>query len=130
MNLQESIRRILREETNRTGQNLKIDRFQKLVDDTIKLMVKTCEEMNSEDDEYISFYACDFLELTPKIRITNIEKTNVLTIYLTIEYRSNWFMDEDSLIHELQSHLRKFIPKTSVKVDTIINTMSPKDRQW
>ena len=130
MNLQESIRRILREETNKTGHGQRIERLQKLLDDTLELMLKTCRELNSEDDEHISFDVCDFLELEPKIRITNIEKKNVLNIYLKIEYSSNWFVNEDPLVYELQWHLRKFIPKVNVIVDNTINTMSDKDRQW
>jgi hypothetical protein len=130
MNLQASIRRILREETNKTGHGQRIERLQKLLDDTLELMLKTCRELNSEDDEHISFDVCDFLELEPKIRITNIEKKNVLNIYLKIEYSSNWFVDEDPLVYELQWNLRKFIPKVNVILDNTINTMSDKDRQW
>jgi hypothetical protein len=74
MNLQENIKRILKEEINKTGHGRRIERLQKLLDDTLELMLKTCRELNSEDDEHISFDVCDFLELEPKIRITNIEK--------------------------------------------------------
>ncbi len=41
-------------------------------------------------------------------------------------------MSEDENVLDKTDELKKKgrKPKTSVKVDTIINTMSPKDRQW
>jgi Mg2+ and Co2+ transporter CorA len=63
MNLQENIRRILREEEQR---KTKTDEFQKLIDDEVESMKEICEQMGADDEEIISFDACDFLDLDPK----------------------------------------------------------------
>ena len=140
MNLQESIKRILREELDNCGKIIKEnnshinrkEKFQKLIDDEIESMKEICKQMDADDEEIISFDACDFLDLDPKVRVTSVDKLNgVPRILVVIEYEAMMhFHDEETFISELQYRLRKWITNIYIDVEDVINTYPDEKRQW
>ena len=109
------------------------EKLQKLVDNEIDLMKNICEYMDSESEEdFISFDACDFLDLDPKVRVTSVDKLNgVPRILVVIEYEAMMhFHDEQTFISELQYRLRKWITNVNVDVEDVINTYPDEKRQW
>ena len=127
MSLQESIRRVLREEKQR---KTKTDEFQKLIDEEIESMKEICKQMGADDEEIISFDACDFLELDPKVTVTEVSKFNgKLRILVVIKYEAAMhFHDEESFIYELQSRL-KWVGNVMVDVEDVITTYPNDKRQ-
>ena len=127
-NLYESIRRILREEEQR---KTKTDEFQKLIDDEIESMKGICKQMGADDEEIISFYACDFLDLDPKVIVTDVDKFyGKLRILVVIKYEAAMhFHDEEAFIYELQSRL-KWVGDVMIDVEDVINTYPNDKRQW
>ena len=125
MNLQESIRRILREEELR---KMKTDKFQKLIDDEIESMKEICKQMGADDEEIISFDACDFLDLDPKVVVTDVDKFyGKLRILVVIKYEAAMhFHDEEAFIYELQSRL-KWVGNVMIDVEDVITTY-PNDK--
>ena len=125
MNLQESIRRILREEELR---KMKTDKFQKLIDDEIESMKEICKQMGADDEEIISFDACDFLDLDPKVVVTDVDKFyGKLRILVVIKYEAAMhFHDEEVFIYELQSSL-KWVGNVMIDVEDVITTY-PNDK--
>ena len=128
MNLQESIRRILREEEQR---KTKTDEFQKLIDDEIESMKEICKQMDADDEEIISFDACDFLDLDPKVTVTDVDKFyGKLRILVVIKYEAAMrFYDEEAFIYELQWRL-KWVGDVMIDVEDVINTYPNDKRQW
>jgi len=109
------------------------EKIQKLIDNEIDLMKNICEYMDSEnEEEFISFDACDFLDLNPKVRVTSVDKLNgVPRILIVIEYEAMMhFHDEETFISELQYRLRKWISNVMVDVEDVINTYPNEKRQW
>ena len=127
-NLQESIRRVLREEKERKN---KTQEFQKLIDDEIESMKQICEQMSADDEEIISFDACDFLGLDPKVTVTDVDKFNgKLRILVVIKYEAAMhFHDEESFVYELQWRL-KWLGDVMIDVEDVINTYPNEKRQW
>lgn len=128
MNLQESIRRVLREEKERKN---KTQEFQKLIDDEIESMKQICEQMSADDEEIISFDACDFIGLDPKVIVTDVDKFNEkLRILVVIKYEAAMhFHDEESFVYELQWRL-KWLGDVMVDVEDVINIYPNEKRQW
>ena len=110
----------------------KVQKFQKLIDDEIESMKRICEEMTVDDEEIISFDACDFLELNPKVRVTDVDTLNgVPRILVVIKYEAMMhFHDETSFRYELQSRLQKWVSNVMVDVEDVINTYPDEKRQW
>lgn len=108
------------------------EKLQKLIDNEIESMKKICEEMNAYDEEIISFDACDFLELEPKVIVSDVDTLNgVPRILVVIKYESMMhFHDETSFRYELQSRLHKWINNVMVDVEDVINTYPDEKRQW
>jgi hypothetical protein len=131
MRLQESIRRILREEKERKN---KTQEFQKLIDDEIESMKQICEKMSADDfglEDIISFDACDFLGLDPKVTVTDVDKFNgKLRILVVIKYEAAMhFHDEESFVYELQWRL-KWLGDVMIDVEDVINIYPNEKRQW
>jgi hypothetical protein len=108
-------------------------KFQKLIDSEIQIMKNICEYMDAEsEDEFISFDACDFLDLDPKVRVTSVDKLNgVSRILVVIEYEAMMhFHDEETFISELQYRLRKWITNVNIEVEDVLNTYPDEKRQW
>ena len=108
-------------------------KFQKLIDSEIQIMKNICEYMDAEsEDEFISFDACDFLDLDPKVRVTSVDKLNgVPRILVVIEYEAMMhFHDEETFISELQYRLRKWITNVKIEVEDVLNTYPDEKRQW
>ena len=108
-------------------------KFQKLIDSEIQIMKNICEYMDAEsEDEFISFDACDFLDLDPKVRVTSVDKLNgVPRILVVIEYEAMMhFYDEETFISELQYRLRKWITNVKIEVEDVLNTYPDEKRQW
>jgi len=127
-NLQESIKRILREEEQR---KTKTDEFQKLIDDEIESMKEICKQMGADDEEIISFDACDFLDLDPKVIVTDVDKFyGKLRILVVIKYEAAMhFHDEEAFIYELQWRL-KWVGDVMIDVEGVINTYPNDKKQW
>ena len=130
MNLQENIRRILREEERKN----KTQEFQKLIDDEIESMKQICEKMSADDfglEDIISFDACDFLGLDPKVTVTDVDKFNgKLRILVVIKYEAAMhFHDEESFVYELQWRL-KWLGDVMIDVEDVINIYTNEKRQW
>jgi len=109
------------------------EKIQKLIDNEIDLMKNICEYMDSEnEEEFISFDACDFLELDPKVKVTAVDKLNgIPRILVVIKYEAMMhFHDEETFISELQYRLRKWISNVTVDVEDVINTYPNEKRQW
>jgi hypothetical protein len=109
------------------------EKLQKLIDNEIDLMKNICEYMDSEsEEEFISFDACDFLDLDPKVRVTSVDKLNdAPRIMVVIEYEAMMhFHDEETFISELQYRLRKWITNVNIDVEDVINTYPNEKRQW
>lgn len=127
-NLQESIKRILKEEEQR---KTKTDEFQKLIDDEIESMKGICKQMGADDEEIISFDACDFLDLDPKVIVTDVDKFyGKLRILVVIKYEAAMhFHDEEAFIYELQWRL-KWVGNVMIDVEDVINIDPNDKRQW
>ena len=108
----------------------KTQEFQKLIDEEIESMKEICKQMGADDEEIISFDACDFLELDPKVTVTEVSKFNgKLRILVVIKYEAAMhFHDEESFIYELQSRL-KWVGNVMVDVEDVITTYPNDKRQ-
>jgi hypothetical protein len=126
MNLQQNIKKILREEERKN----KTQEFQKLIDDEIESMKQICEKMSADDfglEDIISFDACDFLGLDPKVTVTDVDKFNgKLRILVVIKYEAAMhFHDEESFVYELQWRL-KWVGNVMIDVEDVITTYPTK----
>jgi len=126
--MKELIRTILNEEDRRKN---KTQELQKLIDDEIKSMKEICKEMSVDDEEIISFDACDFLDLDPKVIVTDVDKFyGKLRILVVIKYEAAMrFYDEEAFIYELQWRL-KWVGDVMIDVEDVINTYPNDKRQW
>lgn len=118
--MKELIRKILNEEDRRKN---KTQQFQKLIDDEIESMKGICKQMSADDEEIISFDACDFLDLDPKVVVTDVDKFyGKLRILVIIKYEAAMhFHDEELFIYELQSRL-KWVGNVMIDVEDVITT--------
>ena len=109
----------------------KTQEFQKLIDEEIESMKEICKQMGADDEEIISFDACDFLELDPNVIVTEVSKFyGALRILVVIKYEAAMhFHDEESFIYELQSRL-KWVGNVMVDVEDVITTYPNDKRQW
>jgi hypothetical protein len=108
----------------------KTQEFQKLIDEEVESMKEICKQMGADDEEIISFDTCDFLELDPKVMVTEVSKFyGKLRILVVIKYEAAMhFHDEESFIYELQSRL-KWVGNIMVDVEDVINTYPNDKRQ-
>jgi len=96
-----------------------------IIDEVIKELKRTCER-NDEDNEYVSYSACDFIEVLTEVEIVDIKKDN--TIELKLRYQSIFnYLDEYSFIYELKHELKNY-GDFEIEVIYSINTRS--NRQW
>ena len=125
MNLQESIRRILREETRKPHQ-INADVIQQLVDMEMEQMKEICYEQDIEDTtelfDMVSFNACDFLEYAkPEVEVIGIDKHNnnlVIIVKIRVSTRQ-WIKDEESFVGELERRLKMWIGDNIIEVNVI-----------
>jgi hypothetical protein len=133
-NLYESIRKIIRnmnEEIEKPQYQIRRERIQKLVDDIVNDMKLTCEIMNSEDDEIISFSACELIDADVKVSVSDVGIVNDRKRVLVVIKYKNWrYLSEDEFVYELSKELRKWIGDNYVEVEDYINTFPPEERQW
>jgi len=117
MNLQEQISRI----QEMIGVK-KIDSHKKLISMAIESLKSTCDTMNSEDDEYVSFAACDLIDSNLKIHLKDVIVDNDVTKYIVdMEYTNYTILDDDSLASELQNELKKWVGNNKVIVQEFKN---------
>jgi hypothetical protein len=89
MKLQEQINRIhsmmgvLSEDRTK-----KFEAFQTLINTTIDNMKYICENNNTEDDEYISFSACDLIDSSLKVKLIDFTRGDQLKLTIDITYKS------------------------------------------
>lgn len=123
MNLQEQLYRIksMMGTINEDTSNIK-GLFQELVNNSIDELRYICDTMNSDDDEIVSFGACDLIDSSINLTVTNVKKEEQLVIItLLIKYKNYSFIDEDSFVYELNHMLNKF-GRFSIVVEDSINT--------
>jgi hypothetical protein len=87
--------------------------------------------MNSEDDEYVSFSACELLASDLKIVVKSIyKKEDVLIIIVDLSSYNIYRLDEDPLMFELQDKIKVWVGKNRIKVNEYINTYPEDLRNW
>jgi hypothetical protein len=123
MNLQESIRRILREEFNESKRINSNETFQYLIDIEMERMKEICFTQSAEDTtDMVSFDVCDFLEYSkPEVEVTGFDYHNdkpVIIVKIKVS-TSQLFMDEESFVDELEGRLKKWIGNNIIEVEDI-----------
>jgi len=125
MNLQESIKKILIEETERKPHQINAETIQQLVDMEIEEIKEDCSEQywETDYDRLVSFSTCEFLTFDPEVRVTeflkNYSHIDVPRVLVIIKVKNNT-IDEWSFITFLQMRLRKWIGPNIVEVEDII----------
>jgi hypothetical protein len=123
--------RNMNEEIEKPQYQIRRERIQKLVDDILNDMKLTCEIMNSEDDEIISFGACELIDADVKVSVSEVAIINDRKRVLVVIKYKNWrYLSEDEFVYELSKELRKWIGDNYVEVEDYINTFPPEERQW
>ena len=122
MNLQENIRRILKEELNEP-KRINNNTFQYLIDMEMERMKEICYEQDSENTtDMVSFDVCDFLEYAkPEVEVTGIDNHNdkpVIIVKIKVSSRQ-WYKDEESFVDELERRLIKWIGNNIIEVEDI-----------
>lgn len=121
MNLSENISRI----KQMMGLNESVSsNINYAIQESIKRLKFICENQNSEDDEYVSFGACDLIDcLTKKVELVDVSRDkNVWNITLNVTYKSYSYLSEDTFIIELQDELKKIIGPNKVVINEYNNT--------
>jgi len=127
MNLQEQIIRI----QEMMGTTTKLLAFQNLINIKIDELKDDCQRMNTEDDEYVSFDACDLMDSNLKVYLKEMKKeNNVFIFYVDITYENYSFLDEESFIVELQAKMKEVVGKNKIIVQEYENKYPDQYRQW
>jgi len=128
MNLQEQISRI----QSMMGLNeAKEQKIQSVIDMGLDSLRSICKNMNSEEDEYVSFQACQLLDSGVKIVVNSIDKKeDELIIIVDVSYYGWHHLDEDPLMFELQDKIKVWVGKNRIKVNKYINTYPEDLRNW
>jgi hypothetical protein len=109
----------------------KIQKYQKLIDASISLLKNRCETMNTEDDEYVSFDACDLIDNGVKVSLNDVEKLNdTLLLIVDVTYKNWEYLDESSFILELENELKIWIGKNKIRINMYKNTFPEHLKQW
>jgi hypothetical protein len=123
MKLQEQINRIhsmmgvLSEDRTK-----KFEAFQTLINTTIDNMKYICENNNTEDDEYISFSACDLIDSSLKVKLIDFTRGDQLKLTIDITYKSYFpYLNEDEFLSELKDRLKILIPIGEIEVNRYEN---------
>jgi hypothetical protein len=123
MKLQEQINRIhsmmgvLSEDRTK-----KFEAFQTLINSTIDNMKYICENNNTEDDEYISFSACDLIDSSLKVKLIDFTRGDQLKLTIDITYKSYFpYLNEDEFLFELKDRLKILIPIGEIEVNRYEN---------
>jgi hypothetical protein len=123
MKLQEQINRIhsmmgvLSEDRTK-----KFEAFQTLINTTIDNMKYICENNNTEDDEYISFSACDLIDSSLKVKLIDFTRGDQLKLTIDITYKSYFpYLNEDEFLSELKDRLKVLIPISGIEVNSYEN---------
>jgi len=122
---------VVLKESERPQYQIRRERFQKLVDNILNNMKRTCEIMNSEDDEIISFGACELIDADVKVSVSEVGVVNDrMRVLVVIKYHHWRYIGEDEFVYELSKELRKWIGDNYVEVEDYINTYPTDKRQW
>ena len=123
MNLQEQINRIhsmmgvLSEDRTK-----KFEVLQTLINTTIDNMKYICENNNTDDDEYISFSACDLIDSSLKVKLIDFTRGDQLKLTIDITYKSYFpYLNEDEFLSELKDRLKILIPIGEIEVNSYEN---------
>lgn len=127
MNLQEQIIRI----QEMMGTTTKLPAFQNLINIKIDELKDDCQRMNTEDDEYVSFDACDLMDSNLKVYLKEMKReNNVFIFHVDITYENYSFLDEESFIVELQAKMKEVVGKNKIIVQEYENKYPQQNRQW
>ena len=110
---------VLKEDSNK-----KLLAYQKLFDTILSGIRHQCEELNSENDEIISFDACDFIESLTEMKVVDITRDGTVQVILKYDYFR--YIDYDPFIYEFKHELKKY---GNVKID-VIDSINTHNRQW
>jgi len=129
MNLIQTIKKIIKEEI--TNKNRKIEMIQHVVDEAIDTLKYICENLNTEDDEYVSYSICELIDSDLNVEVTDVKKHNEsFIIVVVIKYNNYSFIDTDFLLIELRNEVKKFVPVIKIESEDSINTFPEEKRQW
>lgn len=127
MNLQEQIIRI----QEMMGTTTKLPAVQNLINIKIDELKDDCQRMNTEDDEYVSFDACDLMDSNLKVYLKEMKReNNVFIFHVDITYENYSFLDEESFIVELQAKMKEVVGKNKIIVQEYENKYPQQNRQW
>jgi len=123
MNLQENIRKVLREEFNESKSINNTETFQYLIDMEMERMKEICFTQSADNsDDMVSFDVCDFLEYSkPEVEVTGFYYHNdkpVIVVKIKVR-TSQLFVDEESFEDELEGRLIKWIGSNIIEVEDI-----------
>lgn len=125
INLEESVIKILRENDTKSK---RLENYQKLIDKCINNIKYTCENLNSESDEYVSFETCKLIDADVKVKLKDIRiDFGAKQFVIDITYDNFRYIDEDSFVMDLHLELKKWIKHNSISVDEYKNTGN---KQW
>jgi hypothetical protein len=100
----------------------KFEAFQTLINTTIDNMKYICENNNTEDDEYISFSACDLIDSSLKVKLIDFTRGDQLKLTIDITYKSYFpYLNEDEFLFELKDRLKILIPISGIEVNSYEN---------
>lgn len=94
-------------------------------------MKNTCEIMDSEDEEILSFSVCELISANIKVSVSDVSIVNDrIRVLINITYKNFRWLSEDNFLFELSRELKKWIGPNYVEVDEYTNTFPPEERQW
>lgn len=106
----------------------KINALQKLINICLLNIKRICETMNSEDDEFVSYSACELIDSGLVVTLSNVDvKDNKIYLYIELKYKSVLYQDYEGLTYELSWALKEYIGDNVIIVDNLINTNI---REW
>lgn len=114
MKLEQTIRKILREDFNK-----KLSAYQKLIDNIVNNLKIECEDLTSE-----GIHSCDYIEVLTNVQVVDITRDN--TIQLQLKYDYIRYIDEYDFIYDLKNELKKY---GDVKIE-LLDSINIRNRQW
>lgn len=121
MNLQEQLTRINEMMGNTKTKQLLV--IQNIINDSIDSLNTMCTTMNDENNEYVSYQACDLIDSDLKVFLKDIIQHKESTeLVVDMTYKSYTFLDETYFISELEDQLKDWMGKVKVTLQDYKNT--------
>ena len=105
--------------------------MQNLINVVIRDLKEVCETQTSDDNEFVSFSACELIESLKSLVVKRVERKNdVFLIYVDIKYESYTYKDDEFFIYELQGEIKKILGKNKIIVEGYDNVFPEHMKQW